>query len=586
MSGLKMKNRQNKTAFMAIVAVLALVALPVVTVVQHASALSQLTVTSNSGSVSGGETVTVTGGAKVRFAQVSMADYHTLALASDGTVYAWGWNSDGQLGNGSSISSLVPIAVTTAGTPMAGKTIVQVAAGDSFSLALASDGTVYSWGENGAGKLGDGSGNDSDVPVAVTTAGTPMAGKTITQIAAGEETALALASDGTVYGWGDNFASQLGNASNSDAPVPVAVTTAGTPMAGKTIKQVAVGDSYSLVLATDGTMYAWGDNSYGGLGDSSTNNTNVPVAVVVAGTPLAGKTVTQVAAGFGTSVALASDGTVYTWGLNDYGELGNGTTGSNSSVPVAVTTAGTPMAGKVISQVSSQNEFSIAVATDGTVYGWGANGDGQLGDNTNNDSNVPVAVTTAGTPMAGKAIEATGTGANAEFSVVVASDGTAYAWGANDSDGELGNGSTTPSSVPVAVTMPVNLTPVSVTLGGTLATNLQVTGGGDVTFTAPAHAAGVVDVVITYSNGASQSVLGAYTYVAAQSGGGAGTGTGSSGDETESAVPGAPNTGILAVSTKAGGINLGAIAAAVIGAATTLAAAGVVWAVRRAKLEQ
>jgi alpha-tubulin suppressor-like RCC1 family protein len=172
------------------------------------------------------------------FTQVSAGHDHSLALASDGTIYAWGMGSDGQLGNGTTTNSTVPVAVTTTGTPMAGKTITSISAGYYHSLALASDGTVYAWGGGSDGQLGNSTTADSSVPVAVTTSGTPMSGKTITAISAGYSHSLVLASDGTVYAWGLGTNGRLGNSSSSSSNKPVAVTTSSTPMSGKTITAI------------------------------------------------------------------------------------------------------------------------------------------------------------------------------------------------------------------------------------------------------------------------------------------------------------------------------------------------------------
>ena len=167
---------------------------------------------------------------------------------------------------------------------------------------------------------------NSPVPVAVKTAGTPMDGKTIIQIHAGYEHSLALASDGTVYAWGRNNSGQLGKNDATDAHIPAAVQTLGTPMAGKVIVQLAAGNSQSMALASDGTVYTWGWNQYGQLGNGTTTNSRIPVAVVTTGTPLAGKTISQIAAGNAHALAMTDDGTVYTWGWNQYGQLGNNST--------------------------------------------------------------------------------------------------------------------------------------------------------------------------------------------------------------------------------------------------------------------
>ena len=500
-------------------------------------------------SISAGDTVTIKGGAKVKFTQVSARSRstHSLGLASDGTAYAWGSNNYGELGNGtiSRDPNPLPVAVTTTGTPMAGKTITAVSAGSYYSLALAGDGTVYTWGRNNYGQLGNGTTDDSNIPVAVTTTGTPMAGKTITAISAGRFHSLALASDGTVYAWGFNEEGQLGNGTTDDSNIPVAVTTTGTSMAGKTITAISGGYSHSLALASNGTVYAWGYNDYGQLGNGTTTVSNKPVAVTTTGTPIADKTITAISAGYSHSLALASDGTVYAWGNNGNGRLGNGTT-THSNKPVAITD--TPMAGKTITAISAGSSHSLALASDGTVYAWGYNGYGQLGNGATDDSNIPVAITTAGMPMAGKTITAISAGSS--HSLALASDGTVYAWGFNE-EGQLGNGTNVDSNLPVATIMPSN-TPTAITVGGVPATNIQVLPNGDITFTAPEHTPGVVDVVITFDNGTSRTIASSYEYPATPSPDPTPTpapinpsddDNDSSSNQTNSNTPGAPNTG-------------------------------------------
>jgi alpha-tubulin suppressor-like RCC1 family protein len=354
---------------------------------------------------------------------IGAGEIHSIATDPSGKVYTWGRNFDGQLGNGNNTSSNVAVAVTG----LSGKTITAVAGGSYHSIALASDGTVYTWGRNNEGQLGNGNNTGSNVPVAVT----GLSGKTITAIAGGYYHSIALASDGTVYTWGNNFDGQLGNGNNTASNVAVAVTG----LSGKTITAIAGGGAHSIALASDGTVYTWGYNFDGQLGNGNNSNSNVPVAV----TGLSGKTITSIAGGGGHSIALAPDGKVYTWGYNGFGQLGNGTN-TASNVPVAVT----GLSGKTITSIAGGAFHSIALASDGTVYTWGYNFSGQLGNGNNTDSNVPVAVT----GLSGETITAIAGGVG--HSIALASDGTVYTWGYNGL-GQLGNGNNTDSNVPVAV---------------------------------------------------------------------------------------------------------------------------------------
>jgi len=182
------------------------------------------------------------------------------------------------------------------------------------------------------------------------------------------------------------------------------VTTSGTALAGKTVTAVTAGSAHSLALCSDGTVATWGLNSSGQLGNNSTTQSLVAVAVSTAGTPLAGKTVMKVASSEGShNLALCSDGTLAAWGLNTNGQLGIGST-VNSLVPVAVTTVGTALAGKTVTGVFGGASHSLGLCSDGTVAAWGSDFNGQLGNNGTAQSTLAVSVSTPGTVLAGKSV--------------------------------------------------------------------------------------------------------------------------------------------------------------------------------------
>ena len=298
---------------------------------------------------------------------ISESPYHSLALRSDGTVVAWGYGGQGQLGNGGTAQSNVPVTVnTTAGvSALAGKTVIAVSAGSYHSLALCSDGTVAAWGYNASGRLGNNSTTASNVPVAVnTTAGvSALAGKTVVAISAGGDFSLALCSDGSVVAWGYNGQGALGNNTITDSPVPVAVETSGA-LSGKTLSAIATGGSHNLALCSDGTMVAWGYNGDGELGNNTTTQSNVPVPVVTSGV-LFGKTVVSIAAGGNQNLALCSEGTLVSWGSNSQGLLGNNSS-LNSSVPVLVNMA-TALSGKTVVAISGGLDIPLSRSFTGTV---------------------------------------------------------------------------------------------------------------------------------------------------------------------------------------------------------------------------
>lgn len=358
-------------------------------------------------------------------------------------VAAWGDNSNNQLGNNSSTSGPVPVPVISSGV-LAGKTVVAVAAGANHSLALTADGQVFAWGANGSGQLGCNSLTGSAVPVAVYASGA-LSGKSVVAIAAGTNFSMALTADGQVFAWGANGSGQLGDNSMTNSPVPVAVNTGGA-FSYRTVVAIAGGGSHALALASDGQVFAWGSNNSGQLGNGTTTaNSLVPTAVSTSGL-LAGKTVTAIAAGAYHSLGLTSNGQVIVWGYNYYGQLGNNSN-TNSPLPVAADTSGV-LAGKTISTIAAGASHSLALTSNGQVIVWGYNYYGQLGTNGTASSRVPIAMVDNGV-LAGMTVAATSAGYY--HSLALTSDGKMATWGSN-SYGQLGDSSySSMSTVPVAI---------------------------------------------------------------------------------------------------------------------------------------
>ena len=274
------------------------------------------------------------------------------ASPTTGHAAAWGANGNGQLGDNSTTNSSVPVAVNIGGA-LAGKTVTAISAGLSHSCVVA-DGQAYCWGDNTFGQLGNNSTTDSKVPVAVNTTGA-LSGKTVSAISAGRHHTCTVA-DGQAYCWGYNGGGELGNNSTTDSKVPVAVNTAGA-LAGKTVIEITAGYFHTCVAAS-GQAYCWGYNGSGQLGDNSITNSTVPVAASTAG-PLAGRTVGAITAGAYHTCA-AADGRAFCWGANGFGQLGNNAT-ANSYVPVAVDTTAL-LNGQTVTAITAGGYHSAVLA--------------------------------------------------------------------------------------------------------------------------------------------------------------------------------------------------------------------------------
>ena len=352
-----------------------------------------------------------------------------------------GWNGDGQLGDGSTTQREVPVAVERSGV-LADRTVVALSAGGGHNLALCADGALVAWGRNDYGQLGDHSTVDRQLPVLVDQGGV-LNGKTVVAIAAGGSHSLALCTDGTLAAWGWNRDGQIGDDTNANRHAPVLVNQSGV-LLGKKVIAISAGGSYNLALCSDGTIASWGWNQFGQLGDGSTSSRNAPVTVDQSGV-LSGKTIVEFHAGHFHALALCSDGCLVSWGSNSNGQLGDGST-SNGTLPVLVDQGGV-LSGRSIEEVAAGSFHSVVRCSDGTLAAWGLNSNGQLGDGSNIDRHVPVLVDQGGV-LSGKVV--TGVACGGQHSLALFDDGTLAAWGSNLS-GQLGDASTTSRSVPVNV---------------------------------------------------------------------------------------------------------------------------------------
>ena len=304
--------------------------------------------------------------------QIEGGREHVLALTTAGAVLAWGWNKHGQVGNGATggmVKSPVQIMIDA----------IDIGTGHYSSFAVKVDGTVWGWGQNTTGQIG--------TAITALRVRTPkriegLGGVSIVDVAGGRNHVIALSDDGRVYAWGSNAYGQLGNATWHDSSTPVLVSSLTDIVA------IFAGRDHSLAVRGDGSVWAWGYNGHGELGDGTITNRNAPVRVLRAtGTALAN--IVQVGAGANHSLALRSDGTLWAWGRNNFGQLGDGTfTTRRRAVQVlGVTDA---------QQVAGGRQNSIAVTTGGEVFTWGENVYGQLGNGTTSSTgrNTPGKVAT------------------------------------------------------------------------------------------------------------------------------------------------------------------------------------------------
>jgi alpha-tubulin suppressor-like RCC1 family protein len=341
---------------------------------------------------------------------IASATKHTIIICSSGSAHSVGDNFFGQLGNGTTTGSVNPVPVSGLSN------VTFVAAHDVNSYAVKNDGTLWGWGGNASGQVGDGTTTQRNAPVQVLTG--------VSKVAAGNRHVVALKTDGTVWTWGLNSTGQLGTGNTTNRSTPGQVPGLTQVIA------VAAGFAHSLALKSDGTVWSWGFNGSHQLGDGTTTQRLSPVASSLTG-------VTAIASEWNHSLAIKSGG-VWAWGDNAYGQLGNNLVSATGSEPVACLGITTGM-----TKIASGSLHSVALKSDGSVWTWGGNYNGQLGDGTSTDKHVPTQVVSIG------GISAIATGYNSSFAIK--SPGTiVYAWGLNTA-GLLGDGTTAQRNSPVQV---------------------------------------------------------------------------------------------------------------------------------------
>ncbi|MGE3843813.1 MAG: chitobiase/beta-hexosaminidase C-terminal domain-containing protein, partial [Vicinamibacterales bacterium] len=342
---------------------------------------------------------------------VAAGTYHSAYVDANGVVWTWGDNAYGQLGDGTTTARLHPVAVSGLSSATA------IAAGAYHTLVVRADGTVATWGLNSSNQLGLGPNPDPPFNVPRTVAGL----SNVVAIAGGTYHSLALTSDGTVWSWGNNSQGQLGDGTTTDRATPTALGLTN-------IVAIAAGQWHSQAVASDGTRYAWGRNSTGALGDGTTIDRLSPVTI-------SGVTsVTTAAAGWAHSLVRRATGGVQSWGANGQGQLG--VAGGGSSSPITVTALST------IAQVVAGGDFGLALDTAGAVWSWGRNANGQLGDGTTVNHTTPAALTA---PTGVQAIAA-----GPYHVVALTSSAEVWTWGDN-AHGQLGDGTTVDRAEPSAI---------------------------------------------------------------------------------------------------------------------------------------
>jgi alpha-tubulin suppressor-like RCC1 family protein len=381
---------------------------------------------------------------------ITAGDFHSCLVKYDRTAWCWGRNDRMQLGDGTSSDRSTPVQVLGPGGVGTFSNADSIQGGKEHTCARKSDTTVWCWGRNNEWQLGDGTNTDRSSPVQVLGAGGVGTLSGAQSLDGGGQHNCVVKTDATVWCWGRNNFDQLGEGSGLDRGYPVQVKGPGGVGFLTGVVDVTGALEATCALKTDGTVWCWGRNDKGQLGDGTSTDRTYPVQVVGSGGTGTLTGVSRVGAGDKHVCARKTDQTMWCWGQNADGQLGDSTSTDRSS-PVQVKGAGgTGTLTSVILIFTGSGQHTCAVRTDMTMWCWGRNNNGQLGDNTTTDRAFPVQVVGPGGSGTLAATELASAGG--EHTCAVANDDATRCWGRNDR-GQLGDGTTSAKSYPVSVSI-------------------------------------------------------------------------------------------------------------------------------------
>lgn len=367
--------------------------------------------------------------------RIAAGDKHTCAIAVNNIIWCWGDNQFSQLGSSAlpDLPSLIPVQTTV----LPGSRIAQrIVSGANHTCVLATDGTVWCWGQNGNGNLGDGSFLNQGDPVQVVLDGTA------TMIAAGGSTTCAALSDNSLKCWGKGSSGQIGNGA--------ALLSNGTPVSTSlvpdsfTVAHIEIGTTHSCAISVAGAAWCWGQSTFGRLGTTASSNAVTPTA-----TASLGGTASEVAAGGAHACALLTNGTISCFGSNNMGQLGLTPTPTANPTPTLVTLAATA------THVTAGSQFTCALLSTAVVHCFGDNASGQLGSGSSGAARETPGAVTGLTDTVVDVV------AGASHACAVMSTGQVRCWGKNDL-GQLGIGTQSDSTIGTAIAT-LNVVPTTTT---------------------------------------------------------------------------------------------------------------------------
>ena len=376
--------------------------------------------------------------------KISLGDSHSAVLTSIGKVYIWGRNSDRQLGDGTTVNKNTPIDITSQFNLNVGEKITDIALGWLNSSALTSDGRIFVWGYNEYGQIGDGTIDTIYFPKDITSQFNLNIGETITQVSLGWMHSSLITSEGRIFVWGRNNHGQLGDGTYVDSLVPKDITSQFGLAVGEGVTEVSLGYYSSSALTSSGRMFTWGYNYYGQLGNGMMTQKNTPQDITSQFGLNTGEKIVGISMGDSHTSAITSESRIFTWGRNNYGQLGDDTLDQLS--PMDITSEFSLNLSETFTQLSLGRYHSSVLTSEGRYFIWGYNNSGQLADGTNIEKKTPIEITSQFNLNPGDIISKVSLGGY--HSSLLTSDGEIFLWGYN-TYGQLGDATYASRYLPV-----------------------------------------------------------------------------------------------------------------------------------------
>lgn len=388
----------------------------------------------------------------IKFKSIALKGSQSSVITDQGRLFIWGYNREGQAGDGTKFDKKVPEEVTEYFHLYPKEVIRSVSLGGFHSSVLTSLGRLFTWGQNEYGKLGDGTKSDRIYPKNIAFRFNLLEKEKIVNVDLGLSHSTALTSKGRVFTWGHNGYGQLGVLSSNDINLPHDITHIFDFSSNEKIIYLSTGDWHTIAISNMNRVFSWGYNCEGQLGDGTKEDKNEPNDITNMFNLMSNEIITEVSVMGFNSLAISNYGRVYIWGRNSEGQLGN-EKNDNSTTPIDITAQFKLLPDERVKSISLGGLHASVITNKSRLLIWGRNKKGQLGNGTNIDSKIPIDITSNLNLHVGESIKCVSLGG--DTSSALTTFNRVFTWGSNF-NGQLGIGNLVDQNLPQEVTFQIN----------------------------------------------------------------------------------------------------------------------------------